>query len=60
MKRYIVVQQVNDQNITICLITRNYEKAQRKAQKITNCDACCYGYVCEYEKELPNRDLIVR
>ena len=57
MTRYIVIQQINGDPFTVVLITRNYEKAQRKAKKITNEDLCCYGYVCDYEKEIPNRFL---
>lgn len=59
MKRYVVVQ-VSSENVSVVLITRNIEKAQLKAQKITNNDFCIYGYVCDYEKPIPNKELIVK
>ena len=57
--RYIVIQQ-NDSGYVVALITRDYEKAKRKAEKITDGDYYMYGYVLSYEKEVPNKRLRVK
>ena len=58
--RYVVVHQTNDGELAVALITRKLEKAERKAQKITNADTGAFGYVLVYQKERPNRDFTIK
>ena len=54
--RYVVVQQNND-GIVVCLITKDRNKAKRKAEKVTHIDAGMFGYVLTYNKPVPNKEL---